>query len=122
MTRFRARRAPRLPHQLERLARRAALGVARTGSISGNGSGDIFLAFSTANPGAAGDTLAAAVRTMANERLNPVFAATEQATAEAIVDALIAAETMVGVDGHRVEALPHPRLRDVLRRYGRLPQ
>jgi len=114
--------APLLPHQLERLARRAALGVARTGSISGNGSGDIFLAFSTANAGAAGDTLAAAVRTVANERLNPVFAATVQATEEAIVNALVAAETMVGVDGHRVEALPHGRLREVLRRYGRLPE
>jgi L-aminopeptidase/D-esterase-like protein len=114
--------APLLPHQLERLARRAALGVARTGSISGNGSGDIFLAFSTANPGAAGDTLAAAVRTLANERLNPVFAATVQATEEAIVNALVAAETMVGADGHRVEALRHARLREVLRRYGRLPE
>ena len=114
--------APLLPHQLERLARRAALGVARTGSISGNGSGDIFIAFSTANPGAAGDTLAAAVRTLANERLNPVFAATVQATEEAIVNALVAAETMVGVDGHRVEGLPHARLREVLRRYGRLPE
>ena len=114
--------APLLPHQLERLARRAALGVARTGSVSGNGSGDIFLAFSTANPGTAGDTLAATVRTLSNERLNPVFAATVQATEEAIVNALVAAETMVGADGHRVEALPHARLREVLRRYGRLSE
>jgi L-aminopeptidase/D-esterase-like protein len=114
--------APLLPHQLERLARRAALGVARTGSISGNGSGDIFVAFSTANPGAAGDTVAATVRTLPNERLNPVFAATVQATEEAIVNALVAAATMVGADGHRAEALPHGRLREVLRRYGRLPE
>ena len=112
--------APLLPHQLERLARRASLGVARTGSVSGNGSGDIFIAFSTANPGVAADTGAATVRSLANERLSPVFAATVQATEEAVVNALVAAETMVGVDGHRVGALPHARLRDVLRRYGRL--
>jgi L-aminopeptidase/D-esterase-like protein len=112
--------APLLPHQLERLARRAALGVARTGSVSGNGSGDIFVAFSTANTGAAGDTAVVTVRSLPNERLNPVFAATVEATEEAIVNALVAAETMVGVDGHRVEALPHDRLREVMRRYGRL--
>jgi L-aminopeptidase/D-esterase-like protein len=112
--------APLLPHQLERLARRATLGVARTGSVSGNGSGDIFVAFSTANTGAARDTTVVTVRSLPNERLNPVFAATVEATEEAIVNALVAAETMVGVDGHRVEALPHDRLREVMRRYGRL--
>jgi L-aminopeptidase/D-esterase-like protein len=94
--------------------------VARTGSVSGNGSGDIFIAFSTANPGVWDDTAAVAVLTLPNERLTPVFAATVQATEEAIVNAMVAAETMVGADGHRVEALPHERLRDVLRRHGRL--
>jgi L-aminopeptidase/D-esterase-like protein len=112
--------APLLPHQLKRLARRAALGLARTGSVAGNGSGDIFLAFSTANPGAAKKEDTAALTMLSNERMNPLFEATVQATEEAIVNALIAAETMTGRDGHEVIALPHDRLRAVLKKYNRL--
>ncbi len=112
--------APLLPHQCKRLARRAALGLARTGSVSGNGSGDLFLAFSTANSHA-GDTDGVRTLTMMpNEQMSALFAATVQATEEAIINALVAAEGMTGRDGHRVEALPHDRLRAVLEKYGRL--
>ena len=113
--------APLLPHQLKRLARRAALGLARTGAIAGNGSGDIFLAFSTANPGVAsraGEVTQA--RVLSNERMTPLFGATAAATEEAIVNALIAAETMTGINGRTVHALPHGRLREVLGKYNRL--
>src|SRR5204863_698563 len=103
--------APLLPHQLKRLARRASLGLARTGSISSNGSGDIFIAFSTANAGAAGAAEAAQVSMMSNARIGAIFEATVQATEEAIVNALVAGETMTGVDGHRVEAISHDALR-----------
>jgi D-aminopeptidase len=112
--------APLLPHQLKRLARRAALGLARTGSVSGNGSGDLFLAFSTANPGAARMSGTAQVTMLANDAMNPLFAATVQATEEAIVNAMIAAETMTGRDDHTVVALPHDALREVLRKHNLL--
>jgi D-aminopeptidase len=112
--------APLLPHQLKRLARRTSLGLARTGSVSGNGSGDLFLAFSTANPGAANDKGLTRVRFLPNERMDPLFEATVQATEEAILNALVTAKTMVGRDGHKVVALPHDRLREVMRKYGRL--
>src|SRR4029453_8069453 len=111
--------APLLSNQLKRLARRAALGVARTGSSSGNGSGDIFVAFSTANPEAAKPTGTIQLMMLPNDRMNPLFEATVQATEEAIVNALIAAETMTGVDGHKVIALPHERLIQVLKKYNR---
>ena len=112
--------APLLPHQTKRLARRATMGLARTGSTSGNGSGDIFIAFSTGNPGAAAATDAAPVAMLPNDKLNPVFEAAVQATEEAVVNAMAAAETMTGVSGHTVTALPHDRLREVLRKYNRL--
>ena len=112
--------APLLPHQLKRLARRAALGLARTGSTSGNGSGDIFIAFSTANPGAAKSTGLAQVGMVANDDLNPIFSATVQATEESVVNALAAAETMTGADNHTAIALPHDRLRELLKKYNRL--
>ena len=112
--------APLLPHQLKRVARRASLGLARTGSISSNGSGDIFIAFSTANPGAAGTADVAQVAMTSNTRIGAIFEATVQATEEAIINALVAGETMTGVDGHRVEAISHERLQDVLRKYNRL--
>ena len=112
--------APLLPHQLKRLARRASLGLARTGSVSGNGSGDIFIAFSTANAGAARMAGTTQLNMLANEAMNPVFAATVQATEEAIVNAMVGAETMTGVEGHRVIALPHDGLRQVLRKYNLL--
>jgi D-aminopeptidase len=112
--------APLLPHQLKRLARRASLGLARTGSVSGNGSGDIFIAFSTANPGAANVKGLQKLVMLPNDEMNPVFEATVQATEEAILNALIAAETMTGRDNHRVIAIPHDRLREILKKYNRL--
>jgi L-aminopeptidase/D-esterase-like protein len=112
--------APLLPHQLKRLARRAALGLARTGSVAGNGSGDIFLAFSTANPAAAQRDGVATLTMLPNERMNPLFEATVQATEEAVLNALVAAETMTGRDGHKALALPHDRVKEVLRNYNRL--
>src|SRR5262245_54702092 len=112
--------APLLPHQAKRLARRAALGLARTGSVAGNGSGDLFLAFSTANPGA-GDAEGIVPLTMLpNDRMGPLFEATVGATEEAIVNALVAARTMTGHDGHTVMALPHDRVRAILARHDRL--
>jgi len=112
--------APLLPHQLKRIAKRAALGVGRLGGTGGNPSGDIFVAFSTANPGAAKPDANMTVTMLPNERIDPLFAATIQATEEAIVNAMVAAETMTGVNGLRVYALPHDRLRAALRKYNRL--
>jgi len=112
--------APLLPHQLERLARRATMGIARTGGIASNGSGDIFIAFSTANPDAAAADGLPALSMLPNERITPLFAATVQATEEAITNALVAARTTDGFDGHRAIALPHDRLREVLKKYNRL--
>lgn len=112
--------APLLPHQLKRLARRASLGLARTGSVSGNGSGDLFLAFSTANPDAAKAEGVAKLDMLANDEINPIFEATVQATEEAIINALVAAEPMTGQGNHRVPALPHDELRQVLEKYRRL--
>ena len=112
--------APLLPHQLKRLARRASLGLARTGSYSGDGSGDIFIAFSTANPGAAQPTGLAKLEMFPNDRMDPIFQATVEATEEAIVNALVAAETMTGIDDHRVEAIPQGKLQEALKKYNRL--
>ncbi len=112
--------APLLPHQLERVAKRASLGVGRMGGLGENSSGDIFLAFSTANPGAAADTGLATVTMLPNDRINPVFEATVEATEEAIINAMLAAKTMTGADSVRSYALPHDRLRAVLRKYNRL--
>ena len=111
-----ATNAPLLPHQLQRLARRASLGLARTGATSGNGSGDIFIAFSTANGGAASNQDVAQVSMLSNARISALFGATVEATEEAIVNALVAAETMTGRDGRRIEALPHDRLTLLLKR------
>ena len=114
--------APLLPHQLKRIAKRAALGVGRLGGTGGNTSGDIFIAFSTANPGAAKPDSTRALTMLPNERITPLFEATIQATEEAIVNAMVAAETMTGADGLRVYALPHERLRAALRKYNRLQE
>jgi L-aminopeptidase/D-esterase-like protein len=111
--------APLLPHQLERIARRATMGLARTGATSGNGSGDIFLAFSTENAGVAAAPREIHVNMLSNARISAVFSATVEATEEAIINALIAAETMTGFEGRRVEAIPHDRLREVMKKYGR---
>ncbi|HSA91905.1 MAG TPA: P1 family peptidase [Terriglobales bacterium] len=112
--------APLLPHQLKRLARRVSLALGRMGSVSGNGSGDIFIAFSTANPSAAETKGTRTLTMLPNDSMGPLFTATVEATEEAIVNALVAAETMTGADGHTVIALPHDRLRQVLKKYNRL--
>jgi D-aminopeptidase len=111
--------APLLPHQLKRIARRATLGLARTGSTSGNGSGDIFIAFSTANPNADKAPGPNTVLAVSNERISPIFNATVEATEEAIVNAMVAAQTMTGRDDHIVNALPHDQLQQVLKKYNR---
>jgi L-aminopeptidase/D-esterase-like protein len=112
--------APLMPHQLKRLARRAAMGLARTGSVAGNGSGDIFIAFSTANPKAAESQGVAQLAMLPNDRMNSLFEATVQSVEEAIINSMVAAETMTGRDDHQVVALPHDRLREVLKKYNRL--
>ena len=112
--------APLLPHQLKRIAKRVTLGIARMGGIGGDSSGDIFIAFSTANPGAAATSGHPSATYIPNEEINPVFEATAQATEESIVNALVAAETMTGANDVRVTALPHDRLRAALQKYNRL--
>src|SRR5437870_4984850 len=110
--------APLLPNQLKRLARRVSLGLARTGTISGNGSGDLFVAFSTANPNAANsDQVTHNVQTVPNDLMDPLFAGVVQATEEAVVNALIDNHSMTGRDNHRVDALPHDRLREIMKRF-----
>jgi L-aminopeptidase/D-esterase-like protein len=114
--------APLLPNQLKRLARRVSLGLARTGTISGNGSGDLFIAFSTANPNAANpDQVTHDVQTIPNDLMDPLFTGVVQATEEAVVNALIDNRSMTGRDNHRVDAMPHDRLRELLKKYNRLP-
>jgi L-aminopeptidase/D-esterase-like protein len=119
--------APLLPHQLKRIARRVSLGIARTGSTSGDGSGDIFLAFSTANADAAASALVApessgggapVASVLPSAHLEPLFAATVQATEEAVINSMVANEPMTGRDGHTVQALPHDRLTALLRDAG----
>jgi D-aminopeptidase len=112
--------APLVSHQLKRLAHRATLGLGRNGSISGNGSGDIFIAFSTANPGAGIGEMVVDIKMLPNDALDPVFNATVQATEEAIINAMIGAESMTGIDNHHVTALPHDQLRAILKKYNRL--
>ena len=111
--------APLMPHQLKRIARRLTIGLARTGGVSGNGSGDLFVAFSTANAAGGKRPDVENVKMLRNARMDPLFTAAVQATEEAIVNALVAARTMVGINGYRVEAIPHDRLVDVMRKYGR---
>jgi D-aminopeptidase len=111
--------APLLPQQLKRLARRASLGLARTGSISGNGSGDIFIAFSTANPQAGTAKGLVSLNMLPNDEMNATFEATVNATEEAIINAMLGAQTTTGYQDHKVIALPHDRLKQVLRKYGR---
>jgi D-aminopeptidase len=112
--------APLLPHQLERLARRSTLGLARNGSYSGNGSGDLFLAFSTANAQASQAVASKGLAMLGNDQLDPLFLACADATEEAIINALVAAESMSGNAGARVEAIDHRALQAALRRHGRL--
>ena len=112
--------APLLPHQLKRVAKRAALGLARNGSFAGNGSGDIFIAFSTANGPAAADAPLNTATFIGNDSLDPLFLGTVEATEEAIINAMIAARDMKGQDGHYALAIPHEGLRALLKRYQRL--
>ena len=114
--------APLLPHQLKRLARRSALGLARTGSVAGDGSGDLMLAFSTANPRLGSRDGEVALRMLPNPRMGALFEATVGATEEAIVNALVAGRDTRGHQGAFVEGLPHERVRELLRRYNRLQE
>ena len=113
--------APFLPHQLERLAKRVGMGLGRAGSWAGNQSGDLFLAFSTANRSNASAKGESSLRMVANDSMDPFFRATIEATEEAVVNAMLAADTMTGADGLRVYALPADRVMQALRKYGRLP-
>jgi D-aminopeptidase len=112
--------APLLPHQLRRIALRIGLGVGRTGGTAGNGSGDIFLAFSTGNKGAAARGGLKDVAMLSNDDIDPLFDATVEATEEAIINALVAARTMTGINGNTLHGIPHDQVRDILRKYGRL--
>jgi L-aminopeptidase/D-esterase-like protein len=112
--------APVIPTQLKRIARKVSLGLGRDGSYSGDGSGDIFIAFSTANPDAAGAKGLHQLTMMSNPDLDPIFLATVQATEEAVINAMVAAKTMKGVNDREVVAIPHERLREVLKKYNRL--
>jgi D-aminopeptidase len=110
--------APLLPNQLKRLARRVSLGLARTGTILENGSGDLFIAFSTANPNVVNpDQITHNVQTIPNDLLDPLFVGVVEATEEAVVNALVDNQSMTGRDNHRVEALPHDRLREIMKRF-----
>lgn len=111
--------APLLPHQLKRIARRVPMGLARVGSYASNGSGDIFIAFSTANSGAALRVGEKQAEFLPNDGLGPLFRATVEATEEAIVNALVAGKTMTGINGNTVYGLPHDRLMEVMKKYGR---
>lgn len=114
--------APLLPHQCKRLAQRATIGLARTGGNGDNGSGDLFLAFSTGNRGMNGSQAnePATVRTVANAAISDLFEAVTEATQEAIVNALCMATTMVGIEGRISHAMPLDRLQQVMAKYGRL--
>ena len=112
--------APLIPTQLKRVARRASLGLGRDGIYSVDGSGDIFIAISIANPGAINAKGPHPITMLPNDELDPIFLATVQATEEAVINAMIAAETMTGANNRTVIALPHDRLREVLKKYNRL--
>jgi L-aminopeptidase/D-esterase-like protein len=114
--------APLLPHQLKRVATRVSLGIGRQGGFGGNSSGDIFLAFSTANARAwFNDAAVTEVKMLPNDRITPLFQATAQATEAAITNALLAAETTTGANDLRIYALPVDRLVAAMKKYGRLP-
>jgi D-aminopeptidase len=112
--------APLLPHQLKRVARRVPLGIGRTGGFGANSSGDIFIAFSSANRSAWSRSGIAQLDMLPNDLMDPLLKATVQATEEAVLNALVGAETMAGRDGNTAHAIPHDRLREVLRGSGRL--
>src|SRR5215203_2010483 len=114
--------APLLPHELKRMATRVSVGVGRQGGFGGNSSGDIFIAFSTANPRAwHNDGPVTAVTMLPNDRITPLFQATAQATEAAITNALLAAETTTGANDLRIYAMPVDRMLAAMKKYGRLP-
>ncbi|MDH3649220.1 MAG: P1 family peptidase [Saprospiraceae bacterium] len=112
--------APVLSHQLKRIAQRVPLGIGIVGGRGSNGSGDIFLAFSTANENAFNREKTMTVETFSNDRITPLFEATVQAVEEAIINAMVAAETMEGINGNTAYAIPHDLLIDVVKKYGRI--
>ncbi len=112
--------APLLPNQMKRLARRVPVGISKVGGYGSNGSGDIFIAFSTANSGAANRDKKQVITMLPNDLMSPLFLGTVQATEEAIVNALIAAETIEGINGNTVYELPHDRLIQILKKYNRI--
>ncbi len=114
--------APLLPHQLKRVAKRVTLGMARTGALGGNGSGDIFLAFSTANPQAdRGDAMGVTnIQTLDNEHLDPILSSTVYVTEEAIINSMVMAEDMVGHKGISSKSLPHDKVKEILKQYNRM--
>ena len=112
--------APLLPHQLERLTRRVGMGLGRLGSWAGNSSGDLFLAFSTANAGAADSNGTPSLKMLPNDKMDPLFRATIDATEEAVVNAMLAAETMTGADGIKLFGLPGDRVVAALKKYNRM--
>jgi D-aminopeptidase len=112
--------APLIPHQLNRVAKRAALAVGRTGGHGEDSSGDLFVAFSTVRPGTPSETGVAQLQSVVGRSVNPLFYATVQATEEAILNAMLGAETLTGADNVRIHALPHDRLREVMKKYNRL--
>lgn len=111
---------PLLPHQLKRLSQRIALGVGVVGGRGSNGSGDIFLALSTANEGAFKREGVSTVESLANDQISPVFEALVEAVEEAVVNAMVAAETLEGINGNKAYAIPHEKLREIMRKYNRL--
>ena len=112
--------APLLPHQLDRLVKRVSLGIGVMGGRGGNSSGDIFIAFSTANPEVSKNQGIAHLEMLPNDLISPLFEATASATEEAIVNAMVAADTMEGVNGNKVYAIPHDRLVEAMKKYGRI--
>ena len=110
--------APLLPHQLKRIAERVALGVGRVGGRGENGSGDIFIAFSTANPDAFSCDKSTQVEMLPNDQLNPLYEATVQSVEEAIINAMVAADTMEGINGNKAYALPHDAVIRLLKKHG----
>lgn len=112
--------APLLPHQLERIVKRISLGIGVMGGRGGNSSGDIFIAFSTANPEVSKNEGIAHLEMLPNDQISPLFEATASATEEAIINAMVAAETMEGVNGNKVYAIPHDRLVAAMKKYGRM--
>jgi len=114
--------APLLPHQLKRLAKRAALGLARNGSHDGNGTGDIFSAFSTANDNAKQGGAVTTVKMITNDEIDPLFLGTVQATEEAIINALVAGKDLTGTQGRTVKAISHEKLQQIMQQHNRLEQ